>query len=78
MPVRNRWSSRDTFYVLTPDEDDLADGADQEVPGGTEFPEWWACESILRGLVGAFLKEFPGSALDWRRLTELSSIQNHE
>jgi hypothetical protein len=61
--------------VLTPDEDDLADGADQEVPVGTKFPEWWASEFIiLRGLVGAFLEEFPGSALDWRRLTELSSI----
>jgi hypothetical protein len=70
MPVRNRWSSRDTLYVLTPDEDDLADGADQEVPAGTKFPEWWA----FRGLVGAFPKEFPGSALDWRRLTELSSM----
>jgi hypothetical protein len=75
MPIRNRWSSRDTLYVLTPDEDDLADGADQGVPAGTKFPEWWASESIiLRGLVGAFLKEFPGSALDWRRLTELSSM----
>jgi hypothetical protein len=70
MPVRDRLSSRDTFYVLTPDEDDVADGADQEVPAGTKFPEWWPCESIiLRGLVRAFLKEFPGSALDWRRLT---------
>jgi hypothetical protein len=56
--------------VLTPGEDDVADGADQEVPAGTKFPEWWPCKSIiLRGLVMAFLKEFPGSALDWRRLT---------
>jgi hypothetical protein len=70
-PVRNRWSPRDTFYVLTPDEDDVADGADKEVPPGTQFPEWWACESIiLRGLAQAFLTEFPGSELDWRLLTQ--------
>jgi hypothetical protein len=57
--------------VLTPDEDDVADGADKEVPPGTQFPEWWACESIiLRGLAQAFLTEFPGSELDWRLLTQ--------
>jgi hypothetical protein len=57
--------------VLTPDEDDVADGADKEVPPGTQFPEWWASESIiLRGLAQAFLTEFPGSELDWRLLTQ--------
>jgi hypothetical protein len=30
-PVRNRWSPRNTFYVLTADEDDIADGADKGV-----------------------------------------------
>jgi hypothetical protein len=62
----DRLTFRDTFYVLTPDEDDVADGADQEVPAGTKFPEWWPCESItLLGIVRVFLKEFPGCALDW-------------
>ncbi|KAA8895423.1 hypothetical protein FN846DRAFT_338899 [Sphaerosporella brunnea] len=64
---RQRWASRDYWYVLTPDADDIKEGI--TVAPGTIVPEWWASEStVLRGLTREFLVLYPGLPFDWTRI----------